>query len=67
MEDKKQFCAMLMKVGPRFPGLDDYSEGDERIASAQYSCLQTATPIGPDNRAVEPQLCNKSRKCYKAH
>jgi len=65
MEDKKHFCAMLTKVGPRFPGLNDYSEGDERLATAQYSCLQTATAVGPDNRVVQPQLCNKSRKCYR--
>ena len=56
---------MLTKVGPRFPGLNDYSEGDDRILTAQFSCLQTATPIGPDNRVVQPQLCNKSRKCYR--
>ena len=47
MEDKKHFCAMLTKVGPRFPGINDYSEGDERISTAQYSCLQTATAVGP--------------------
>ena len=65
MKEKKPFCAMLTKVGPRFPGLLDHSEGDERILTAQYSCLQSATPIGPDNRVVRPQFCNNTRNCFR--
>jgi hypothetical protein len=65
MKEIKQFCSMLMKVGPRYPGLLDYEEGDERIMTAQYTCLKTANAVGPDNDVVRPEVCDPSRPCYK--
>ncbi|MBN1478660.1 hypothetical protein EH223_17005 [candidate division KSB1 bacterium] len=65
MIDKKTACAMLMRVGPTYPGLLDESETSERHATAQYKCLRTAGAVGPDNNIVSPSECTFSRSCYK--
>jgi hypothetical protein len=65
MKEFKQHCSMLMRVGSRYPGLLDNDEGDERIMTAQYTCLKTATAVGPDNDVVRPEVCKPSRTCYK--
>jgi hypothetical protein len=66
MKELKKYCTMLMKVGPRYPGLLDFSEGDQRIITAQFKCLQTATAIGPDNKKAHPNSCqNAARSCFR--
>lgn len=65
MINKKNACAMLMRVGPTYPGLLDESETSERHMTSQYKCLKTAGPVGPDNNIVAPSECTFSRSCYK--
>ena len=65
MPDKKPNCTMLMRVGPTYPGLLDDSEGDERTMTSQYTCLKTATPVGPDHDIVNPEACCPTRSCFK--
>ena len=65
MIDKKKACAMIMRVGPTYPGLLDESETSERHATAQYRCLKTVGEVGPDNNIVTPHECNPSRACFK--
>lgn len=63
--EKKKVCSMLMRVGPRFPGLLDDSEGSERFATAQYQCLKTVNAVGPDFNTVTPEECTAERGCFK--
>ena len=65
MKENKPRCSHLMKVGPSFPGRLDFSEGDERLATAQFSCVRTGTPIGPDNDLAHPEHCTRQRSCFK--
>jgi len=55
---------MLMRVGPTYPGISDNTEGDDRILTSQFTCLRTATAVGPDNNVADPHECNPSRKCF---
>ena len=65
MKGDQKICVMLTRVAPTYPGLLDDSEGDERVLSSQYSCLKTATPVGPDHDVADPEACNSARGCYK--
>ncbi len=65
MIDKKKACAMLMKVGPSFPGLLDESETTEKHITAQYQCLKTVSAVGPDFNIVSPHECTSDRGCFK--
>jgi len=67
MEHNKTACKYLMKVGPVYPGLLDNSEGDERVLTAQYTCIKTTSPVGPDNNVADPDECNPSRPCFKEY
>jgi len=60
----KQACAFLARVSPSFPGLLDDSEGDDRILTAQYTCVRTGGAVGPDNNVASPEACCDSRSCY---
>jgi len=66
MIDKNKACRYLMRIGPTYPGLLDDTEGDERIATAQYQCLKTTSAIGPDHDTVAPETCLRHRGCFKA-
>ncbi len=66
MDKNIDFCTMIMKEGPRFPGMLHREEGDERILTAQYKCLVTAGAVGPDNDLVRPDMCRAGRGCFKA-
>jgi hypothetical protein len=66
MDKNIKFCTMIMKEGPRYPGMLHNEEGDERILTAQYKCLQTANAVGPDNNVVRPDLCQSGRGCFKS-
>ncbi len=66
MIDKNKACTYLMRIGPTYPGLLDDSEGDERIATAQYQCLKTTGAVGPDHNTVSPHECKPGRMCFKA-
>ena len=66
MDKKIKYCTMLMKAGPRYPGLLHFDEGDERILTAQFTCLKTAGAVGPDNDVVKPGVCQEGRPCYKS-
>ncbi len=57
---------MLMRVGPRYPGLFDESEGSYRRLSAQYQCLKTVSPLCPDADAALPRYCVAGRSCFVA-
>lgn len=61
----EKICAMLMRVGPRFPGLLDDSEGSFKHMTAQYQCLQTVSPVGPDHNIASPRECTEARNCYR--
>ncbi len=63
--EKKKVCTMLMRLGPRYPGLLDESEGTERFATAQYQCLKTVGAVGPDFNAVSLEECTAERSCFK--
>ena len=63
--NEKKACIMLMRVGPTYPGLLDESEGSSKLATAQYQCLRTVGPLGPDSNVVSPHDCVAARKCYK--
>jgi len=65
MKEKKINCVNLMRVGPTYPGLLDDSEGDERFATAQYTCVKTGGAVGPDNDIASPETCDPSRMCFK--
>jgi len=54
-----------MRVGPTYPGLLDDSEGDERFATAQYTCVKTGGAVGPDNDIASPETCAQTRICFK--
>ncbi|MBN2410646.1 hypothetical protein JXQ31_03070 [candidate division KSB1 bacterium] len=64
MSEKKRVCTMLMRVGPTYPGFSDDSEGDDRILTSQFSCIRTASAVGPDNNVANPHECNSSRSCF---
>ncbi len=65
MSEKKRVCTMLMRVGPSYPGFSDESEGEDKMLTSQFSCLKTATPVGPDNNIAVPHECTSERPCYK--
>jgi hypothetical protein len=66
MDKNIKYCTMIMKEGPRYPGMLHNEEGDERVMTAQYKCLKTANAVGPDNDIVRPDLCREHRSCYKS-
>jgi hypothetical protein len=65
MKEKIKHCKMLMKVGPVYPGILDFEEGDDRVLTATFQCLKTTSPIGPDHNIANPQECKFGRSCYK--
>lgn len=65
MEVQKPICANLMRLGKYFPGLLADAEGDRRWGSAQYLCVKTGNPVGPDCDVAEPDECSPSRACYR--
>jgi len=67
MKQKKPVCKYLMKVGPVYPGLLDDSEGDDRVLTAQYTCLRTASAVGPDHDVADPDVCTPERGCFKEY
>ncbi len=64
MDNNIKFCTMIMKEGPRYPGMLHNEEGDSRIHTAQYKCLKTANAVGPDNDLVRPDMCQSGRECF---
>ena len=66
MKANIKLCNMIMKEGPRYPGRLIHEEGDERVQTAQYKCLQTANAVGPDSDVVRPDLCREGRGCFRA-
>ncbi|MDZ7371715.1 MAG: hypothetical protein ONB12_11150 [candidate division KSB1 bacterium] len=58
-------CPLLMRVGPRYPGLLDPSAAKDKRLTAQYQCLRTVSALGPDFNAVSPQECTPQRSCFK--
>ncbi len=64
MIEKKIHCVNLMRVGPTYPGLLDESEGDERFATAQYTCVKTGNAVGPDSDVASPETCTPKRTCF---
>lgn len=65
MDVQKRQCANLMRVGKYFPGLLGQGEGDPRWGSAQYLCVKTGNPVGPDSNVAEPEECSMNRSCYQ--
>ena len=33
--------------------------------TAQFWCLQTMSPIGPDEQSVQPETCQRGRTCFE--
>lgn len=65
MKKAKHHCKMLMKMGPVYPGILDFEEGDDRILTANFQCLKTGITVGPDNNVANPEDCNPSRSCFR--
>ena len=65
MIDKNKAGRDLMRICPTYPGLLDDTEGDERIATAQYQCLKTTSAVVPDHDVVSPHECGGHRKCFQ--
>jgi len=63
--ERNKICKMLMRLGPRYPGLLDSSEGDAKSATAQYQCLRTLSAVGPDFNCASPRECTPHRGCCK--
>ena len=65
MKEIRKHCKMLMKVGPVYPGILDFEEGDNRVLTANFQCLKTISPIGPDSNVANPHECKLGRNCFE--
>jgi hypothetical protein len=66
MKQTKKHCKMLMKLGPVYPGVLDFEEGDDRELTATFQCLSTISAIGPDHNTANPHDCTPDRPCFKS-
>ncbi len=58
-------CPSLMMKQIIIHAMDDTVYDDREFpGDGYYWCLNTCTPIGPDDELAEPGTCGPHRKCY---
>jgi hypothetical protein len=58
-------CRKFSSKATQIPDLLKHMPADEFALTAQFTCLKTGTPVGPDNSVVTPDECTVSRACYE--
>ncbi len=61
----KGMCPALMMKQKIIHAMDDEIYDDRDYpGDGYYWCLNTCTPIGPDDQLAEPHSCGPDRSCY---
>ncbi len=63
MSVPEDLCRHLRTKRYYYAAPDDSLETAEQSTTAQYWCLRTMRPIGPDERSVSVAACRSGRSC----
>jgi hypothetical protein len=58
-------CRKFSSKATQIPDLLKHLSAEEFALTAQFTCLKTGTPVGPDNNIVSPDDCAAGRPCYE--
>jgi hypothetical protein len=63
----RPICKYLRTKKMFIPALQDEAlqEMQEGNCDAHYWCNCTMSEVGPDDKAVNPQVCNTKRSCFE--
>ncbi len=58
-------CRTFSSKATQIPDLLKQVPAEEFALTAQFTCLKTGSPIGPDNNIASPEECAAGRSCFE--